>query len=118
MFSSSSFAEWTKVTENIGGAVFYINFEEMRKHDGYTYVWRLTNYLKPNAVGNLSDSFYIQIDCKIFSFKNLSAIYYNQPMGKGTSDVIDLSQHPKYTQWNFPSPESSSYTVLKSVCNR
>ena len=39
MFSFSSFAEWEEVSENLDGVKFYVNFETIKKYDGYTYVW-------------------------------------------------------------------------------
>ena len=35
MFSSASFAEWTKVGENDLGDQFYFDLERIRKHDEY-----------------------------------------------------------------------------------
>jgi hypothetical protein len=38
MFSSTSFADWTKVSSSGGGAnTFYVDFERIRKHGGYVY---------------------------------------------------------------------------------
>ena len=37
MFPSPSFAEWKKVEENMGGDTFYVDFDRIRKHDGYVY---------------------------------------------------------------------------------
>ena len=48
MFSSTSFAGWTKVAENVSGDTFYVDFERIRKHGGYVYYWRLSDLLKPN----------------------------------------------------------------------
>ena len=64
MFSSSSYAEWTKVDENASGDVFYVDFETIRKHDGYVYWWELGDYLKPDKFGDLSSKGYHQGDCK------------------------------------------------------
>ena len=36
-FSSPSFAEWTKIGENVYGTTFYVDFTRIRKHDGYVY---------------------------------------------------------------------------------
>ena len=37
MFASRSYAEWTKVGEIPDGTTFYVDFERIRKHDGYVY---------------------------------------------------------------------------------
>jgi hypothetical protein len=55
MFSSTSFAGWTKVSQNVRGDTFYVDFERIRKHDGFVYFWSLNDYLKPNKFENLSE---------------------------------------------------------------
>jgi len=72
MFSSSSYAEWTKVNESVDGDTSYVDFERMRKHDGYVYWWELADYLKPTSTGTLSVKVYNQGDCKLFRYKILS----------------------------------------------
>ena len=71
MFSSTSFAGWTKVTKGELGDTFYVDFERIRKHDGYVYYWVLTDYLRPTAQGHLSTTKYCQGDCKLFREKVL-----------------------------------------------
>ena len=106
MFSpSTSFAGWTKVSENASGDTYYVDFERIKKHDGYVYYWYLTDYLKPTPGGNLSDKIYKQGDCKKFRSKWLSWSFYKEPMGRGNNTPDK--------EWRFP---SSYETVLKSVC--
>ena len=116
MFSSTSFAEWKKMGESVeSGTTFYVDFERIRKHDGYVYFWMLSDYLKPKH-GDLSVKMYNQGDCKLFRYKSLSYSYYKEPMGRGTGDV---SEPVKSMQgWKYPSPDSSGETVLKLVCSR
>ena len=33
-------AEWKKISESVSGNVFYVDFDTIRKHKGYTYYWR------------------------------------------------------------------------------
>ena len=79
MFSSTSFADWTKVDENNIGTSFYVDFERIRKHDGYVYWWELSDYLKPTKYGMLSGKKYLQGDCKLFRYKYLSGSYHKLP---------------------------------------
>jgi len=115
MFSSPSFANWTKMTENEFGT-FYVDFERIRKHGGYVFFWSLTDYLKPTKFGDLSSKRYEQGDCKLFQYKVLSFSFHKEPMGRGTGDA----QEPvKASQgWKYPSPDSSVEYILKSVCSR
>jgi hypothetical protein len=114
MFSSSSYAEWTKVSENMNGDTFYVDFERIRKVDGYVYFWQLQDYLKPISGGYLSSRIYKQVDCKLFRFKDLSFIFRKEPMGGGTGDTYNDPDK----EWNYPSPNSSGESILKQVCNR
>ena len=113
MFSSPSYAEWTKIVEGSRGTV-YVDFERIRKHDGYVYYWRLSDYLKPSPNGHLSVKTYKKGDCKLFRFKTLSWSFHKEPMGGGNSDNFT----PKNPEWKYPPPNSSGEDVLKQVCNR
>lgn len=112
MFSSTSYAEWTKVTENVMGVSFYVDFDRIRKHDGYVYYWRLFDYLKPSQYGDLSSKMYVQGDCKQFRYKRLSFSFHKEPMGGG---IGETGTPPD--DWKYPPPNSAVEQILKSVCN-
>ena len=114
MFSSKSFAEWTKVAkENTSGIIFYLDFERVRKHDGYVYWWVLSDYLKPDQFGDLSAKTYNEGDCKLFRLKTLSYSFHKEPMGGGTG----IFQGPVKKGWQYPAPMSANEIILKAVCN-
>jgi len=56
-FSSPSFAEWTSVRQGAGesnsGDAFYIDYDRIRKNDGFVYFWTLSDYLNPNQVNSM-----------------------------------------------------------------
>jgi hypothetical protein len=83
MFSSTSFAGWTKVDENVEGNTFYVDFERIRKHDGYVYYWELIDLLKPTEYGDLSGKGYVQGDCKKFRYKHLSISIHKSTIAYG-----------------------------------
>ena len=112
MFSAPSYSEWTKVSENVDGDVYYVDFERKRNHDGYLYYWQLTDYIKPTEYGDLSSKIYVQGDCKLFRYKYLSYSFYKEPMGGGTGRVDNVPD----TNWQSPS-YSNIELALKSVCN-
>ena len=115
MFSSTSFADWTWQGESVDGEVtFYVDFERIRKHDGYVYFWYLGDYLKPTETGLLSAKKYHQGDCKLFRFKRLNYSFHNEPMGRDTGDSFS----PKNPEWKYPPPDTVIETVLKTVCSR
>tara|TARA_B100000676_G_scaffold190991_1_gene187833 strand:- start:206 stop:595 length:390 start_codon:yes stop_codon:yes gene_type:complete len=115
MFSSTSFAGWTKIGTTENGNTFYVDFERIRKHGGSVYFWVLSDYLKPSKYGDLSSKVYWEGDCKLFRMMRLSASYHTQPMGEGQPSKTGVS---KNQQWKYPPPNSAIETILKSVCSR
>ena len=114
MFSpSTSFAGWSEVGTNVDGDTYYVDFERIRKHDGYVYFWELIDFLKPTPYGHLSGKIYIQGDCKKLRYKYLSASFHKGPMGGGETSEIDNKPDK---EWDYPPPNSVIETVLKLVC--
>ena len=113
MFSSPSYGEWTKVSKNVDGDTFYVDFERIRKHGGYVYFWNLTDYLKPTETGRLSAKVYAQSDCKFFRVKWLSYSFHNEPMGRGTGHTSEGDE-----KWRYPPPNSGLEAILKRVCSQ
>ena len=112
IFSNVSYAEWIKITKNNNGSVYYVDFKEIRKSNGYVYYWQLTDYIKPNSAGNLSSKIYVQGDCNIFRYAYLSATFHKKSMGKGEYvNPITLK-----FKWTYPHPNSTTNFVLKTVC--
>ena len=95
-------------------ATYYVDFDRVRKVDGYVYYWMLVDYLKPKKFGDLSGKLYKQGDCKLFRDKILSASFHPEPMGKGIGENLN----PKNPEWEYPPPHSAGEVTLKSVCNR
>ena len=114
IFASSSFSAWTRVAKTVNGDTFYVDYERIRKHDGYVSFWTLSNFLMPTTWGDFSTETYRQGDCKSFRLRSLKFVQYKQKMGQGFGDVYN----PKNTKWNFPSPQSVNGTILKVVCDR
>ena len=109
--SSPSFAGWTKVDEG-GGNTFYVDFERIRKHDGFVYWWELGDYLKPQ-MGYFSAKSYNIGDCRLFRVKVLSYSWHKEPMGGGTGITVNIPDN-----WRYPNPKSIDEYKLKSVCSR
>ena len=113
LFSSNSFADWTKVNESEIGN-HYVDFGKIRKQDGFVYFWTLFDLLKPDSDGDLSYKNYKEGDCKLFRFKFLSISHHKESMGGGTGKT----ENTKNPEWKHPSPNSSGETILKEVCSR
>ena len=112
MFSSTSFAGWTKVAENVNGT-YYVDFERIRKHGDYINFRELVDLLKPDKDGDLSYKLYQRGDCKLFRYKYLSSSNYKRPMGGGHGE--DYNEPDK--NWRYPSPYSINEIVLKTICD-
>ena len=113
VFSSPSYADWTKVGTTVSGNTYYVDLDRIRKHDGYVYFWTLDDYLKPFKSGALSAKVYSQGDCKLFRDKVLSDSFYNDSMGNGTLN----SSSSEEEDWDYPPPNSIGETVLNFVCS-
>ena len=111
LFSTTSWGEWSYVTEN-GGNKWYYDKDRVRKSGKFLYFWELTDFLKPNKYGNLSTTSYVQLDCSIFRFKNLKFQTYKNSMGEGemTGDITPPDE------WDYPLPNTLSETLYKKIC--
>ena len=114
MFTSPSFADWQKMARSTDGDIMYVDFERIRKHEGFVYFWVLTDFLKPDKYGDLSTKTYYQGDCKLFWSKDLSFITFKESMGGGTEG----DPYTPPDKWNYPSPNSASEIIMKAVCSR
>ena len=113
IFSSASYAKWTKVVELEKGISFYIDFENIKKVGSFIFWWDLTDYLKPTQYGHLSAKLYRQGDCKTFRYKFLRFYFYKEQMGTGIGKV----EEPEEKGWQYPHPNSAQTVILKSVCD-
>ena len=113
IWSYKSFADWTYVaTGETTGVESYIDFERIRKHDGFVYFWLLEDLSKPDQDGDLSYINYFRVDCGLFRYKHISGSYYKQAMGTGTSRNVGGQE----SQWYYPLPKSLHEEYLRLVC--
>ena len=111
--SFPSFGEWVKVDKNIRGDVFYVNFNNIKKHNGFIYYWELIDLLNPSPSGKFSYKSYYQLDCNIFRRKTLNFSIYEEPMGKGKNFTFNPEKG-----WEYPDDvESTQYVVMKKICS-
>jgi hypothetical protein len=112
MFASPAYADWERVSKNVDGDTFYVDFDRIRTNGGYVYYWDLSDLLKPDKDGILSGKTYFQGDCKVLRYKRLSYIFHKQPMGEGSGETMS----PPNPEWHYPAPNSSGEYILKQVC--
>ena len=115
VFSSPTYAGWMEIIKG-NGITFYVDFDKIKKKDGYVYYWELGDYLKPNEFGDLSAKVYREVDCKLFRFKVLGDSYYTEPMGRGTPSA---SSNVADKEWSdLRTLNSAAHSVLKKVCSK
>ena len=113
LLSNPSFGKWEKTVNNIEGYDFYLNFESLKKYDGYHHIWVMANYPKPSKLGVSSHKIYYQIDCKRYRYKFLKDVYYSGQMGEGK--IIANSDKPD-KDWFYPAPDSARDYWMSGVC--
>ena len=113
MFSSTSYAEWKKVLRMTNGDIFYVDFDRIKKFDGYVYYWWLNDFLKPDSWGDFSSKAYVQGDCKQFRYKVLSYSFHKEPMARG----VGHSSDPPFPDWTYPKANSPAELKFRRVCD-
>ncbi len=116
MFSSTSFAEWTKMDTNVKGDTVYLDADRLRKvAEGgrYAYYWTLIDLLEPNNVGSLSVEAKQQVDCDLRRMKRVTYNYYKDQMGRGSADQVTPSEQ----EWIYPKPNSFGEKITNILCN-
>ena len=112
IFSSSSFAGWNQIGDDVSGNNYYINYSKVKKIDGYHYYRWMVDMVKPDNDGDLSYISYTQGDCKFSRYMTLSEYYYPQAMGEGSVETNQI-QNP---EWRYPAPESMNEYILELAC--
>jgi hypothetical protein len=111
--SFNAYGEWTKVAENKSGDTFYVDFDSV-KVNGNVYYWQLVDYLKPDQWGDLSAKTLYETNCNIpQKDRVLSALYYTQPMGEGSTSTTDN----KPREWKYLVFNSAGEEASNRACN-
>ena len=113
ILSSSVFADWKYVSTSTSGIDWYIDYQTIKKNNGYYYFYAMTDLLEPDKDGDLSYAGYRKADCKIYRYMVLNEFYYTKNMGKGK-----LTNNPsKNPEWKYPPPKSMNQTILRTICD-
>jgi hypothetical protein len=112
LISFNSYGEWTEVAENTTGDSFYIDNNTIKKHNGYTYYWELTNFKEPIGGKYFSTKSYVKMNCELGKRLFIQIYFYNKPMGND----YDSSYTPDEV-WDYIPPGSTYSAVSRHVCN-
>jgi len=113
-FLTDSFAEikWKKIAQNKSGSVFYIDTSSIKRVGDTAFFYMLTDYARPNSVGNLSSAIYVEVQCSTSRFRYLRDSYYNEPMGNGRV----ASTITKSSEWTYANEKSVGRRVNNYAC--
>ena len=107
MFSFPASAEWKTVVPGE-----YVNIDSIKKHNGYTYFWKISDFKKKED-GFMSFKTFYKADCVIKKYQNLSITTYKQPMGLGQyTHIFNYDED----EWRYAPPGSSLSLILDTVC--
>jgi len=111
LLSFNANGEWSLVSDDEIGDIYFIDIDTITKKDGYVYVWYLVNYAEPYE-GSMSTTSYAQIDCDLTRAKYLSDNWYKEPFGEGYDFAIDDPS----PQWHYLPPNSVGEMMIDIAC--
>ena len=119
--SLPSYADWTRVGKNQSKSLYHVDFDTIRKEDGYVYYFQMVQFLKPIPILGFSNKAYVQGDCKNNRIKILQIRLYDEPMGEGVGRKMP-NMEDNANQWMLMSEvrdyDSGYEVALKKVCHR
>tara|TARA_A100001011_G_scaffold177111_1_gene185801 strand:+ start:103 stop:474 length:372 start_codon:yes stop_codon:yes gene_type:complete len=112
LFSINGFAfNWKKVIDSVDGESYYVDVDNIKKHNGLVYYWFLVD-LPKLKIGDHSLISRWKVDCGEEKQTILSHTYYSQAMGKGRITFDDT-----FNKINYPKPNTVGHTTMKFVCD-
>ena len=113
LFSKNGFAfNWEKVGKDINGSFFYVDIDNIKKHNGLVYYWGLTDLLEPKDSGTNSYIEKYKVNCEEEEQTWLNITFYSQPMGKGR-----IIQEITPKRIRYPKPNTVGYEQMKFACD-
>ena len=111
------YGEWTKFYSEEEGEVF-IQKDIITKKDGSVYWWTLGNLNQPDDEnGMMSFTIYHQGDCNLDRTKVINVVFYEKPMGMGTSNqYLQDDEYVSSNEWEYTTPETITSDLLDYVC--
>ena len=106
-------SKWEKVSD-VGGDSYYVDVENIKKHNGFVYYWTLYDYLEPSpSSGFLSGIGKYKVDCKAKRQTWLSVSLYSLNMGKGK-----ILSDEKPNQTVYLDSRTPMYKAMEYACNK
>ena len=106
-------AEWTRVTANVEGDVYYMDWATLKPTALGGRIWGLVDLKKPKADGARSYKGLTEYDCQEERVRSLQYCGYPKSMGDGTPLRCDNSPGA----WVYVIPDTIGASNLKLVCS-
>jgi len=109
-------AEWKSVA--VGSAatsalnVYFIDPSTITRQGDIRRVWMLVEHKRNEPVKERSSKWYIEVNCRERSTRDLQFAAYSEPKGNGER-LLGANEPSK---WRFVAPDEAMNDVLKAVC--
>jgi hypothetical protein len=103
---------WAKVTESEDRNSYYVDIDNIRKHNNLVYYWTLVDYKKPFNNKHFSEIAKYKVDCGEQKKTLLSITAYSQPMGENR-----ISDETIFNDIAYPKPGSVGYGLMMFACD-
>ena len=115
LFSSSVFAEWTKIVTSEKGNSLYIDKPTLKIVGDIRFFLYMQNYAKPTTYGDLSSRSYAELNCNSMMSRDLIKDYFSLPLADGST--TEGSGEINSPQWVYYAPDTIEGILHKEVCN-
>jgi len=113
LFSINGFTfNWKKASNNSVGTTFYVDVDNIKKHNGLIYYWMLVDLVEPFSNGTNSFIIKYKVDCVEEKQTYLNSTFYRLSMGIGKILKVNT-----LNEILCPKPTTSGYVVVKFVCD-
>mgnify|MGYP001214295296 CR=1 FL=1 len=114
LFSSSAFAEWTKIITSVKGNSLYLDKRTVKISGDIRFFLYMQDYLKPTVYGDLSSRSYAELNCNNMMSRDLIKDYFSLPLAEGTK--TEGSGQIKNPEWMYYEPDTSGGVLRIEVC--
>lgn len=117
--SINAMAGWTEFggSSNDGNVKTYYSQVTARSHDHIARIWRIKDYMKPQAANNktyLSEKSLLEVNCKTKMHRTLAYTQYQQNMGSGESVVKNSNP----AEWEYIAPDITGEASRRLYCGK
>ncbi|WP_036301500.1 surface-adhesin E family protein [Methylotenera sp. L2L1] len=118
-FSINAVAGWTEFggSSSDGSVKIYYDKVTTRNHDHVARIWRIKDYMKPQASNNttyLSEKSLLEVNCKTKMRRTMAYTLYKQNMGGGES----VLKNSNPAEWEYIAPDITGEAARRLYCGK